>query len=66
MEFVPANQKHLSALELLKDIQLNIEKQLDDLKNYKAQNQTILKDLEKLCFTNKRLRKQKQNDAEME
>lgn len=29
MEFVPANQKHLSALELLKDIELNIERQLD-------------------------------------
>ena len=28
IEFVSANQKHLSALVLLKDIELNIEKQL--------------------------------------
>lgn len=45
MEFVPANQKHLSALELLKDIELNIEKQLDDLKNYKVVNPGVIKDL---------------------
>lgn len=35
IDFVPANQKHLNALELLKDIELNIEKQLDELKNAK-------------------------------
>lgn len=37
MEFVPANQKHLNALELLKDIELNIERQLEELKTAKKE-----------------------------
>lgn len=47
---MPANQKHLSALEVLKDIELNIEKQLEDLKIAKNDNPNTVKELEKHCF----------------
>lgn len=47
MQFVSANQKHLNALQLLKDIQLNIERQLDELKNAKIEKEGVIKQLEK-------------------
>jgi len=50
----------------LKDIELSIEKQLDDLKNAKREREVLIKELEKDWFTEKRMRKREKNEEEME
>lgn len=56
----------MSALELLKDIELNIEKQLIFLKSTKEEKPAMIQTLEKECITRKRERKREKNEEEME
>ncbi len=54
-------QKNLSALDLLKDIEKKIENQLLTLKLCKEQGPNIVKEEEKRCIAEKREFKKKKN-----
>lgn len=59
------DQKSISGFELLKEIEKRLESQVQILNEARKDNQTIIQNLEKKCFNDKKDKKRHKNEEEM-